>query len=283
VLVSLTAYHTLPRHSNPLMSSFAFVSPRSAALAHHSAASSYDAHMGYLKSLWTVPMLLGGLFAFTLLARFIATVVHHGAQSAHDKLKTLKPGGGRNRTSSPSSDFDENDIASGSPAAAGIPGSVAAEEIEPVPVSRGSTIVSGDDEAQTSHASDSDDTSSWINRWSRGANAARNAFFLSLLVATIASLPIEYMCQDDDTMPGDAVPIPECRTCLSNAASMSIVILSWVYLALSAVWVMFDVGLGHKTSVAGTGLMMTLLAQPLVVAAFVLAFRRWNALRARDC
>ncbi|KAJ3135854.1 hypothetical protein HDU90_003594 [Geranomyces variabilis] len=231
----------------------------------------YEPHFGYLRSLWIVPTILGGLFAITLLGRFAATASYHSFEAAKEKLKSLKPRGLGSRVreavggGASSSGREDND---------GIaPVSVTAGEyIEPA--SRESTAAYGDEDAEKSE----DDESSWLRRWKRGAEAARTAFFLSLVIATVGSLPIEYDCQR-----GHSGTVPNCGVCVTNAAQMSLVILAWVFLAFSVVWILLEVALSHTSSVASNRLMMTFFAQPIVVVSFVLAFRRWNMLRAGTC
>ncbi|TPX56515.1 hypothetical protein PhCBS80983_g04472 [Powellomyces hirtus] len=225
----------------------------------------YEVHRGYLRSLWIVPTVLGGLFAITMIGRFMATAMYYGALDVKEQLKSLKPGSRRDTRQEASSSAVEG---------GGAPGSVAAE-IEALP-SRASTLYGGEGEES---GEEEETKSTLLKRWDRGAEAARKAFFLSLLIATICSLPIEYMCSGSP----DLMPVPECTTCLTNGASLATVILSWVFFALSVVWVFLDLGLAHGISVAGTSLLMTLLAQPLIVAAFIITFRRWRELRDRTC
>ncbi|KAJ3178050.1 hypothetical protein HDU87_003830 [Geranomyces variabilis] len=232
----------------------------------------YEPHFGYLRSLWIVPTILGGLLAITLLGRFAATASYYSLEAAKEKLKSLKPRGLGARVreavgggSSHDTGHDDDGI---------VPVSVMAGERMDEPASRGSTAVYGDEDADKSE----DDESSWLRRWERGAEAARTVFFLSFVIATVGSLPIEYDCQR-----GSTGVVPNCTVCVTNAAQMSLVILAWVFLAFSVVWVLLDVALSHRSSVAGNRLMMTFFAQPIVVVSLVLAFRRWNMLRARTC
>ncbi|KAI8907636.1 hypothetical protein DFJ77DRAFT_173447 [Powellomyces hirtus] len=95
----------------------------------------YEVHRGYLRSLWIVPTVLGGLFAITMIGRFMATAMYYGALDVKEQLKSLKPGSRRDSRQEASSSAGEG---------GGAPGSVAAE-IEALP-SRASTLYGGEGE-----------------------------------------------------------------------------------------------------------------------------------------
>ncbi|KNC99493.1 uncharacterized protein SPPG_09229 [Spizellomyces punctatus DAOM BR117] len=225
----------------------------------------YHAHRSYMKSLWIVPAVLFGLYMLTLIGRFAATTVHIGWEATKDTVK-------RKAKSAVS-------IVSGSSVA---PPSVTAAEIEPIEGehSRATTVSPTDEQEE-----EEDWTSLWLRRLHRASRAARRSFLLSTVIATLASLPIEYACrvQPIDGTPGAPIPLPPCGTCLGNAASLPLTIMQWVFLALSVAWIFLDLFTSHASTVAGTHFVMTLLAQSLVLASFILAFKHWSNFRRRSC
>ncbi|KAJ3179159.1 hypothetical protein HDU87_003117 [Geranomyces variabilis] len=172
--------------------------------------------------LWIVPTILGGLLAITLLGRFAATASHHSLEAAKEKFESLKPRGLAARIreaagggSSYGTGHDDDRI---------IP-------VSDEPASRASTAIYGDKDADKSEYDGSCTEA-----------AARTACFLSLVIATVGSLLIEYGCQR-----GYTGVVPNCTLCVNYAAQMSLVILA-------GVWIVHDVA--HRSSVTGDYLIL---------------------------
>ncbi|KAI8817979.1 uncharacterized protein EV422DRAFT_570129 [Fimicolochytrium jonesii] len=243
----------------------------------------YDAHRGFMMSLWMVPFILGGVYAAALLGHFLADLGYHSFQDAKDAIRQFKHlasrGAGRGAAEGgvageSGTRFGEDTTGTGSASQPGyhaVPTSVTSGSAATLPEETGDT--EGEEPRYMNLR----------KRFERAAKAARTTFLLSLIIATVGSIPIEYACTTSrDALPG-MPPIRECHTCLTNAASLPMVILSWVFLAMSAMWVLLDLSLSHVSSLEGVSVLMDLLAEPLVLAALIIALRRWSALRSRSC
>jgi hypothetical protein len=91
--------------------------------------------------------------------------------------------------------------------------------------------------------------------------------------------------QPDRPAPGP-VPVPpsdNCDTCLTNGVTLSTVILSWIFTALSALWVLMEMAAWSAAGTAVTGVIMGLCSFPLIVAMFAVGLNRWYDYTRRSC
>ncbi|KAJ3179979.1 hypothetical protein HDU85_004263 [Gaertneriomyces sp. JEL0708] len=222
----------------------------------------YHVHRDYMRSLWIVPTVLLGLYALTLLSYFAVTVAFESVLSVKAALKARA----------------EQLVRSVPGASRVAPGSVTqTEEIEEEHVQ----IVAGPGGEEEEAGDQETPSSIWQRRCDRAARSARTAFTLSLVIATIASLPIEYRCRGAD-FPTNPIP-PACHTCLTNASTLGMAVVGWIFMALSIAWVALDLFMHHVSTAAMNQLVMTLVAEPLVVIAFVIFIRTWRDHKSQSC
>ncbi|KAJ3081664.1 hypothetical protein HK102_002204 [Quaeritorhiza haematococci] len=79
------------------------------------------------------------------------------------------------------------------------------------------------------------------------------------------------------------VPPEKCTTCLANAVTPATTILVWTFFGLAVVFFLLEIFLTEAQSATISRLLMTLFAQPLIVAIFVIAFTQWGQIKSQTC
>jgi hypothetical protein len=114
--------------------------------------------------------------------------------------------------------------------------------------------------------------------------ALRTNLLVLLAASTLISLPIEYTCITRIGRVGDYAGLATgCGTCLANCTSTIITILTWLFVAASVVWALLELFVVDHRSSTVIRAALILMAQPLMIAVFVLAFARWNFLKGLSC
>ncbi|KAI9098635.1 hypothetical protein DFS34DRAFT_80157 [Phlyctochytrium arcticum] len=240
----------------------------------------YHVDRDYMRNLWIAPLVLLSVYMSTLIAIFALSILDFGLDRAKEDLKRTA------KSIIPGVDNETDNEASSST----LPPSVAieAEQIETVAEATegvGSAEVEEHVRLYRRGRKEPTKTQEWLQRVKGVSRAAWIAFLLSTLIATIATIPVEYVCRVDpiEYVPELPVPPSECGSCLGNAATLSNALLAWTFLGLSSVLLILNLFAVDDAGAAGTRLLMTFIAEPLVLASIIYTLVLWGAMHRKEC
>ncbi|TPX41521.1 hypothetical protein SeMB42_g05537 [Synchytrium endobioticum] len=127
--------------------------------------------------------------------------------------------------------------------------------------------------------------SAWTTRLEHASDALRTNLLLLLAASTLISLPIEYNCttmyrhlENDYSRLGMS-----CGSCIANSTSNFTTILTWLFVAATMIWALLELFVSNPQSSSATRCALILVAQPLMVVVFIMAFARWSYLKGLMC
>ncbi|TPX61173.1 hypothetical protein PhCBS80983_g01318 [Powellomyces hirtus] len=117
----------------------------------------------------------------------------------------------------------------------------------------------------------------WAPRFDRASDALRHALMMLLAAIVFVSIPLPYACKVDQPLqPGIPIsPGPHCMTCLGNGTTLGTSIISWVFFALAALWLVLELVVADATSAALARTFVGLASFPLILAIFA-SLSRWT-------
>ncbi|KAJ3162319.1 hypothetical protein HDU86_004799 [Geranomyces michiganensis] len=123
----------------------------------------------------------------------------------------------------------------------------------------------------------------WAPRFDRAADALRVTLLMLLAATIFVSVPMPYTCRlEGPYHPGYPVP-PEthCTVCLANGTTLGTSIISWVFTALSLLWLVMELAVTDEPSAAIVRSFVSLVTFPLILTIFVIGFKEWAKISAR--
>ncbi|KAI8587557.1 hypothetical protein BDZ88DRAFT_235589 [Geranomyces variabilis] len=136
----------------------------------------------------------------------------------------------------------------------------------------------------------------WAPRFDKAADAVRGTLLMLLAAAMFVSIPVPYTCQlQQPPCPGTPIP-PEtqCTVCFANGTTLGTSIISWVFTALSLLWLAMELAVVDKVSTAIARILVSLASFPLILTIFgneknekslaylaVIGFKEWAKIEAR--
>ncbi|KAJ3149366.1 hypothetical protein HDU89_003728 [Geranomyces variabilis] len=109
----------------------------------------------------------------------------------------------------------------------------------------------------------------WAPRFDRAADAVRVTLLMLLAAAIFVSIPVPYICHlKQPHCPGIIPPETQCTVCFANGTTLGTSIISWVFTALSLLWLAMELAVVEKVSTAIARILVSLASFPLILTIF---------------
>ncbi|KAJ3151266.1 hypothetical protein HDU89_002105 [Geranomyces variabilis] len=123
----------------------------------------------------------------------------------------------------------------------------------------------------------------WAPKFDRAADALRVTLLMLLAATIFVSIPMPYTCQlEKPHNPGFPIP-PEtvCTVCFANGTTLGTSIISWVFTALSLLWLVMELAVVDNVSASIARTFVSVASFPLILTIFVIGLKEWSKINAR--
>ncbi|KAJ3167615.1 hypothetical protein HDU88_002061 [Geranomyces variabilis] len=123
----------------------------------------------------------------------------------------------------------------------------------------------------------------WAPKFDRAADALRVTLLMLLAATIFVSIPMPYTCQlESPHNPGfPTPPETECTVCFANGTTLGTSIISWVFTALSLLWLVMELAVVDNVSASIARTFVSVASFPLILTIFVIGFKEWSKINAR--